>query len=640
LQESWLSENDLTTHLTLDNYTLITQGKSCSSKGGLAIYLHNKFSFITKMTLNNFNTWEGQIIQVSKGGLKNPIVIANIYRPPKDLNDNYKQFIQELTPTLKSLDNHNSDAIITGDFNIDLLKINDREVFSEFFDLLTENSFYPKITLPTRFSNRRGTLIDNVFCKLTDKTLNTTSGILTKKFSDHQPYFTFLNDIFHNDTPPKFIKINTNSPESIEKFQNELIAANILNKIDSNHTADPNLNYNILYDILDLAKNNCLPSKKIKFNKHKHKKTKWITNGLIKSIHYRDNLYNKLKCQDPDSPEYAAMATHLKDYNGLIKKNIRFLKKEYYKVCFNKFKNDIRNTWKTINDILHKTRKVKSFPDGFTDGKENITDKQEIANKFNMFFTNVGPNLANDIKCPENKSFKDYLNKKYIKQFKFIEIDKENLTKIIKEMKSKTSCGVDGISMKLLKSVEYILIEPLVAIINQTLITGIFPDKLKIAKVNPIYKKDDNTQFTNYRPISLLPVISKLFEKVIYNQLYAFCQNENLFYSSQYGFRTKHSTELAALEIVDRLVNKMDNQETPINIYLDLSKAFDTIDHKILKNKLEYYGIKETSLNLFDSYLTNRKQYVDFQDTDSEMLDITTGVPIYPWASTLYNIYK
>jgi len=627
IQESWLSENDATNHLFLENYTLIPQGKSCSSKGGLVIYLHNKFTYENKMCLNNFETWEEQVIGVTKGGLTKSIVIANIYRPPNNLNHKYRQFIQELTPTLKALENMNTESIITGDFNIDLLKINERNVFSEFFDSLTVNSFYPKITLPTRFSNDHGTLIDNFFCKLTEKSLNTTSGILTKRFSDHQPYFTFLNVVLHKDPPPKFIKTNTQTLESIKKFEDELIHSNIQNRLDKSTTADANTNYNILFDIIDMARLKHLPNKTIKFNKHKHKKTNWITRGLIKSIHYRDSLYKKLKMQDIYSPEHTATKAVLKEYNVIIKKCIRFLKREYYKACFHKFKDDIRNTWKTINDILNKSKKKKTFTDTFHDEEDIITDKLEIANKFNKFFTTVGPNLANNINYKGNKTHKDFLNIKYTKQFKFEEINKDVIIKVIKNMKSKSSCGFDGISTKLLKIIKDVLLQPLVIIINQTLNQGIFPHKLKIAKVNPIYKKDSKSQFTNYRPISLLPAISKIFERIIYDQVYEFFQNEKLFYSSQYGFRTKHSTELAALEIVDRLINKMDNKEIPINIYLDLSKAFDTMDHLILKSKLEYYGIKGTPLKLFDSYLTNRKQYVDFEDTESDMLDITTGVP-------------
>ena len=157
--------------------------------------------------------------------------------------------------------------------------------------------------------------------------------------------------------------------------------------------------------------------------------------------------------------------------------------------------------------------------------------------------------------------------------------------------------------------------------------TGIFPDKLKLAKVCPIYKKDDENLFTNYRPISLLPAISKIFEKVIFRQLYDYFQIKKLFYNSQYGFRTEHSTEFAALEVIDRILIEMDENEIPINIYLDLSKAFDTLDHNILLYKLNHYGISGSSLKLIESYLTNREQYVEIDNTKSKTQKIKTGVP-------------
>ena len=145
-------------------------------------------------------------------------------------------------------------------------------------------------------------------------------------------------------------------------------------------------------------------------------------------------------------------------------------------------------------------------------------------------------------------------------------------------------------------------------IINQSLDTGVFPTKLKIAKVIPIFKKDDDTKFSNYRPISILPTISKVFERVIFEQLYNYINSLNLFYHGQYGFRENHSTELAALELIDRVIQYLDKGETPISVFLDLSKAFDTLDHSILLSKLEYYGIHDNDLELFKSYLSNRKQ--------------------------------
>ena len=143
--------------------------------------------------------------------------------------------------------------------------------------------------------------------------------------------------------------------------------------------------------------------------------------------------------------------------------------------------------------------------------------------------------------------------------------------------------------------------------INQIFNTGIFPDKLKIAKVVPIFKKGDDTLPNNYRPISLLPVISKVIEKIICNQLSSYFENNKLFYDSQYGFRPNHSTEQATLELTDRIISAMDNNDVPIGIFLDLSKAFDTIDHNILLHKLEHYGIEGIPLQLFKNYLTNRK---------------------------------
>ena len=197
------------------------------------------------------------------------------------------------------------------------------------------------------------------------------------------------------------------------------------------------------------------------------------------------------------------------------------------------------------------------------------------------------------------------------------------------KLANKNSCGFDGISTNLLKIIEPAITKPLTILTNQVLCTGMFPDKLKIAKVIPIHKKGDATVFNNYRPISLLPAISKvgLLEKIIYDQLSCYLNDSKLVFNNQYGFRSMHSTDYAALELIDRIITQMDKDELPINIYLDLSKAFDTIDHSILINKLEYYGIKGSHLRLIHSYLSNRKQYTEINNTKSNILSITTGVP-------------
>ena len=212
-------------------------------------------------------------------------------------------------------------------------------------------------------------------------------------------------------------------------------------------------------------------------------------------------------------------------------------------------------------------------------------------------------------------------------RFNFQQVNEDLISKIFDDIAPKTSFGFDELSAKLMKIIKYQLLSPVTLVINQMINTGIFPDKLKIGKINPIYKKDDESLFTNYRPISLLPAISKIFEKVLFKQIYNYFQQKKLFYSAQYGFRNGHSQEFAALELVDKILINMDKKSTPIGIFIDLSKAFDTIDHTILLDKLNHYGFSDLALKLIKNYLSNRKQYVQMDDIKSNLCNITTGVP-------------
>ena len=223
--------------------------------------------------------------------------------------------------------------------------------------------------------------------------------------------------------------------------------------------------------------------------------------------------------------------------------------------------------------------------------------------------------------------FEQYMPAKPNCNLKFQSVTVDNVSRIIDSLKPKTSSGVDCISNKLIKYVKNVIMEPLTVIINQMLNVGIFPDSLKISKVTPIYKKSDNTIFSNYRPISLLPSISKIFEKIILEQITTYLDTNNLIHKHQYGFRKNHSTEYAALHIVNYLNYELDRNRTPTNVYLDLSKAFDTLSHNILLRKLKHYGVCDSALNLMKSYLEDRKQFVQFDESISEMKAIHKGVP-------------
>ena len=224
-------------------------------------------------------------------------------------------------------------------------------------------------------------------------------------------------------------------------------------------------------------------------------------------------------------------------------------------------------------------------------------------------------------------SFRDYLKSPVNEIFTFRHVTEDTVLKIIDSLEPKSSCGIDSISNKLLKMIKNEILSPFTLIVNQSIKNGIFPDKLKIAKVAPLFKKNEDYLFENYRPISVLPSLSKVLERVIHTQLVDYFTKNNLFYENQYGFRNAHSTELAALELINRVIDNMDKNEVPLAIFLDLSKAFDTIDHKILLHKLNYYGIRETSLKLIESYLSDRKQYVSLDNQNSSFLPVKVGVP-------------
>ena len=199
----------------------------------------------------------------------------------------------------------------------------------------------------------------------------------------------------------------------------------------------------------------------------------------------------------------------------------------------------------------------------------------------------------------------------------------------IDNLENKNSSGHDGISNKILKFIKFEISNSLALIINQMITTGIFPESFKTSKIVPLFKKGDSSLLTNYRPISLLPTISKVFERIIHDQMYTYLNSNNLLAEQQhmYGFRKLHSTEYAAVNLITHVAKQMESGHTPCNLYIDLSKAFDTLSLNILLRKVKYSGFTGTKLKLLTSYLINRKQYVKYKSYQSYIVDITAGVP-------------
>ena len=206
-------------------------------------------------------------------------------------------------------------------------------------------------------------------------------------------------------------------------------------------------------------------------------------------------------------------------------------------------------------------------------------------------------------------------------------IVEDEIIKIIAKFDQNKSPGHDGIGNFVLKRIAEEIVKPLTTIFNTSISSGEVPDSLKIAKVVPIFKKDDAQVFSNYRPVSVLPGFSKILERLVFNRCVSFINKQNTINDNQYGFRSGHSTYMAMIDLVDKICNAVENNKQTVGIFLDLSKAFDTIDHDILLCKLMHYGFRGTVIDWFKSYLSNRTQYVYYNNIKSNSGQLTCGVP-------------
>ena len=285
----------------------------------------------------------------------------------------------------------------------------------------------------------------------------------------------------------------------------------------------------------------------------------------------------------------------------------------------------MKNTWKIIKEAMNtseNTSKISKIKWGNV-----ISDKSiDIAETFNKYFSSIGKNLARNIH-PSRKQFNDFLGTPNPNSIFLVSTHKEEIFKIVCDLHDKKSSGYDGIDNCLLKRIIIHVADPIVHIMNLSISTGVVPDNMKIAKVVPVFKKGDKSDVTNYRPISLLTSISKVLERIIYKRTFRFFQFHDVFTDFQFGFREKYSTSHALLSFVERATQALDKFCHMVGIFLDFSKAFDTINHEILLNKLYHYGIRGKALEWFRSYLSNRKQFVTFNNVNSQMLNIDCGVP-------------
>ena len=309
----------------------------------------------------------------------------------------------------------------------------------------------------------------------------------------------------------------------------------------------------------------------------------------------------------------------------LIKKS----KLSYYRNYFAANSMNLRKVWKGIKGIINVKQKSNDIPTCLTDKEGNtVTNPKKIAGIFCDQYSSVAEEILKKRKYEGDGNFEKFLpqeNPNSLISFEPIKV--EEICSIINGINPHKAVGPSSVPSIILQHMCKELVTPLCLIANMSFAKGIHPDKLKIAKIIPIFKKGSKLIPSNYRPISLLSNINKIMEKIVYSRVFSFLDKNKIFYKQQYGFRPKYSTNHAIIDITEKIRETLDKNKIAAGVFVDFQKAFDTVNHKILIKKLKHYGIRGTLNKWFESYLDNRKQHVSVLGFDSENQSVNHGVP-------------
>ena len=606
LTETWLHSNSPPL-FNIENYKLLRQDRTVGRGGGVAMYAHKNLNPKIRPDIHIEGS-EDLFVEITHDKHKNKIV-GVIYRPP---SSSFDTFLENLETCLQRLSNEHKDIYLMGDFNTDL-SLPHNNLSRRLLNTLLSYAIRPHIDQPTRITNSTQTLIDNIFSNNYNDSLN---GTIYSDISDHLPIFT----ISRIKTPIMSNKNNLGFHRKETKPNIDSLIADLSQEEwqDVYVEADVNSAYNVFIKKIRNLYDKNVPLVRNSSGKLRNKQP-WITRGILKSILTRNRLY-KLSLKQPNDVNRKKYKT----YRNKLTSIIRLSRKMHFTQKLENSKGNTELMWKTINTLLNKQNSHST--DEFIVNDHKLSDPKQIANSFNTYFTNIGANLASNIPN-NNRNFSQYLPRINNKSLFLNPTNIHEILEIVRLLKSTKSSGYDELSINVIKQIIHYIASPLCYIFNLSLSTGLFPQSMKTAKIIPIYKKNDASIISNYRPISLLPSLSKILEKIVYKRLYSFLDINKILISNQYGFRKNHSTDYAILQLCDQIAASLSKKEHIIGIFMDLSKAFDTIDHNILLKKLRTYGIRGTALDWFKSYLFNRRQFVSFKSSASNISSINCGVP-------------
>ena len=574
--------------------------------GGVCLYVksHLKVSELSS-GLQKVEGIESKWVSVQHRKLPS-IIIGCIYRHPKALVTTF-DYISE---SFKNMVLRNKPMFVFGDFNCDLLK---NESKSKMTRIIKNFKFDQLVDKPTRITNDSVSLIDLAITN--SKNLVAYSDVVASPVADHESINVLLNV-----SKPKRIPVYKTF-RCLRNYSQEIFCNLLLEEVSTLNnilnTNDVSSQVNILTGVMTKSLNVCAPlvTKEII-----RPPAPWISEEVKRTMRARDEIQKKLKLDSCN----ALLRENYKDLKKEVKLAINSSRNDYYREEFRKTKNDSSASWNLVHNLLSNSRERK------LDQLDNNVDLISKAEMFNEYFANVGKktygktqedieeNIITPLASRRNANYND------LEPFRPTTVDCETVILTIKNLKETNSCGSDGISFKFIKDALFVIVFYITIIINTSIITNTFPELWKVAHVTPAFKNGDNEDASNFRPISLLPVLSKILEKIIATQLIKYLVDNNLISNTHHGFMPGLSTETALLKISDKIYQNIDNKKISLLLLLDLSKAFDSVNHRILLDKLQ--GVNINPL-WFESYLSNRKQCVKIKDTISSPREILFGVP-------------
>ena len=573
---------------------------SYTNAGGVGFYI-NKFTIKLEHDLK-LDFVENMWIQIDMD--KTSIVVGVIYRHLVQIVNQLEQYNRAMEELFCNLGNSKTEFYILGDINIDLLQVPNDRFIKNYADNLIGHSIKCLINKPTRISNTSETLLDHIYTNCFNSS-NITSGITITDIPDHLPTFIYINALRSKTKITETLYIRDTSNFSIDKFCEDLNAK--LKNLTKSESRSPHSQLEKFVETFTNTVNLHAPRRSATRKKKQLKKA-WITGGLLKSIKIKNNMYKNTVLH----PNYD-MIKKYKQYRNILVRTIEKAKRNYYNTILNEEKHNIGNVYKIINEITKLKTTTRFFPTKLVNDTGHITtEPNEIAQILNEHFVNIGHKMSQSITDPLLHAKPHSPQPSICSSFFFQPSTSAEVLIIIDQLKNKKAVRNNDVNTKFLKHSREIIAPIISDLFNVCIINGTLPNCLKIAEVIPVFKKGDKANPTNYRPISLLSQFDKIMEKMIFTRLHSHLEKKKLLYKKQFGFRPNSSTNFAINSIHDKLVKNIDDELYSCCIFLDLSKAFDTVNHEILLWKLSnYFGIRGESLNLFKSYLSNRYQYTN-----------------------------